>query len=434
MKNKVIYRGVLLLLAGSLFASCTREVPDIFDVPGAQRLQEAMNEIEQTLVAAPNGWEMRYYTQPETAGYVMLVKFDASGRVTVAAKNAATTSNRYTSAVSTWEVIGDNGPVITFNSYNDVLHAFSDPQNDGVGLGGDYEFIVLDWADASHLRLKGKKAEAYIDMYALDPAQDWEDYYAKIDAFNTIVFTNNDGAVFDFVAAGTTREVEYAQNMFQFTDETVPFGFIVLPTGVELYSGIVTANGDTARHFVLNEDMSALVCNDEGVDAKFVQGQTGAEYFVSYLAYSSTRSWVMDLGKMGNSSQNAYQSITDALASNGVALRGVEMRDNDSICTMKISYRLSNSSNNYSGLVYGKFELTEAGNVHFVYESADDDATGLFNGVANMDAEAGRKMLIDDFFGRELFCVPHSGGTLNYSELRMVAPEDNEFYFVSNKQ
>ena len=90
MKNKVIYRGALLLLAGSLFASCTREVPDIFDVPGAQRLQEAMNEIEQTLVAAPNGWEMRYYTQPETAGYVMLIKFDVNGSATVAAKNSVT--------------------------------------------------------------------------------------------------------------------------------------------------------------------------------------------------------------------------------------------------------------------------------------------------------------------------------------------------------
>lgn len=433
MKNKVIYRGALLLLAGSLFASCTREVPDIFDVPGAQRLQEAMNEIEQTLVAAPNGWEMRYYTQPETAGYVMLVKFDASGRVTVAAKNAATTSNRYTSAVSTWEVIGDNGPVITFNSYNDVMHAFSDPQNDGVGLGGDYEFIVLDWADANHLRLKGKKAEAYIDMYALDPAQDWEDYYAKIDAFNTIVFTNNDGAVFDFVAAGTTREVEYAQNMFQFTDETVPFGFIVLPTGVELYSGIVTANGDTARHFVLNEDMSALVCNDEGVDAKFVQGQTASEYFVSYLAYSPVRKWVWNLNLMGTSAQAAYNRIDEALQNTGMRIRGVEVTDNDTITSMKITYRLTNSSSDGEGFWRGTYSLTGDA-VQFVYVGADEDGEAIFNRAGNRDIEAGKTMLLDEFFAKQFVLSPYSGGSLNYSELRMQAVDDEEFYFVVNKQ
>ena len=431
MKNKVIYRGALLLLAGSLFASCTREVPDIFDVPGAQRLQEAMNEIEQTLVAAPNGWEMRYYTQPETAGYVMLVKFDASGRVTVAAKNAATTSNRYTSAVSTWEVIGDNGPVITFNSYNDVLHAFSDPQNDGVGLGGDYEFIVLDWADASHLRLKGKKAEAYIDMYALDPAQDWEDYYAKIDALNELVFLNNDGVVFNFSSSeGGVREMEYGYQLFNFLDETEHYGMIVLPTGIEFYSGI-PVGASVARHFEVNEDATALICTDEGVEATFTAGETAAEYCISYMNGGRQRSWEMDLDNMGASAQVAYDKFIDAMGN--VSIRSLVLNTSDTISSYlyEVTFRLNGVE--YVGHWYGDVQGSE-NTVQFVYEDADAIGKSLFSRAGKQDEEAGRALIMDALLEKKMTVKSNVSGTLNYSVLRFTDEVDGDCNFTMTKR
>lgn len=430
MKNKVIYHVALALLAGGVFASCTREVEDIFDVPGAQRLQEAMTEIEQTLVAAPNGWEMRYYTQPETAGYVMLIKFDANGRVTVAAKNAATTSNRYTSAVSTWEVIGDNGPVITFNSYNDVLHAFSDPQNDGVGLGGDYEFMVVDWADANHLRLKGKKAEAYIDMYALDPAQGWEDYYAKVDALNALVFLNNDGVVFNFSSEDGVREIEYGHQLFNFLDETEYYGMIVLPTGIEFYSGI-PVGASVARHFEVNEDATALICTDDGIDATFTAGETAAEYCVSYMNGGRQRSWELNLDNLEGSAKTAYDNFVDAMGN--VTVKSIVLNTSDTISSYlyAVTFRLNGVE--YVGHWYGDVQGTENA-VQFVYEDADATGRSLFARAGKQNEEAGRALIMDALLEKKMTVKSNVSGTLNYSVLRFTDETDAGCSFTMAKR
>ena len=266
MKNKVIYHVALALLAGGVFASCTREVEDIFDVPGAQRLQEAMTEIEQTLVAAPNGWEMRYYTQPETAGYVMLIKFDANGSAMVAAKNSVT-GGTYRSDVSTWEVIGDDGPVITFNSYNEVMHAFSDPQNDGVGLGGDYEFRVQETTD-SHLVLKGKKTDAYIDMYALNASVAWEAHLDELLVMDSYLFNNLvdlelrvNGAPL-YTLYNTTSHIfgvlPYGEENFDLMEDA---SFVVTSDGLMLYEAF-EVDGQQVRTFKLNESRTELVSQE----------------------------------------------------------------------------------------------------------------------------------------------------------------------------
>lgn len=265
--KKLIVNMVFCLALIGVFSACTREVDDIFDRSAAQRLEDAMNEIEEILVSAPNGWEMHYYTQPETAGYIMLVRFDANGKVMVAAKNEVTT-NRYKSDESTWEVIGDNGPVITFNSYNEVMHAFSDPKNDGVGMGGDYEFIVMEWTD-NMLRLKGKKTEAYMDMVLVDANKDWEAHIDEGQKMNTRLFdsavklalrvdekqyytlSNATSHIFSVLPYGVT-DVEMA----------TPLSFVVTTKGISLYENF-EVNGSKVRVFDLNPAATELVSRED---------------------------------------------------------------------------------------------------------------------------------------------------------------------------
>ena len=98
------------------------------------------------MIAPANGWEMAYFPnlEADAKGYNMVLKFNKNGNVSVTAKNNTTTGNKMmTDTASTWSVISDYGPLLTFDTYNDVFHAFSDPREDGAGMLGDYEFLIL---------------------------------------------------------------------------------------------------------------------------------------------------------------------------------------------------------------------------------------------------------------------------------------------------
>ena len=71
------------------------------------------------------------------------------------------------------------GSTLTFDTYNDIFHVFSDPSNalqigsDGLGMEGDYEFTVME-ATAEKVILQGKKTGNTIIMTPLNGS--WTEY------------------------------------------------------------------------------------------------------------------------------------------------------------------------------------------------------------------------------------------------------------------
>lgn len=163
MKTKYL---VLITLFAATMVACSRDEESLFDKSAAERAQEAIDSAFDVLTSSNTGWEMAYFPNLETSakGYNMVLKFNKNGNVSVTAKNSATTSNKLmTDTASTWTVKSDYGPLLTFDTYNDVFHAFSDPKEDGAGLLGDYEFLILK-ATPELVILKGKKHSAYSVM------------------------------------------------------------------------------------------------------------------------------------------------------------------------------------------------------------------------------------------------------------------------------
>ena len=163
MKAKYL---VIIGLLAATFAACSRDEESLFDKPAAIRAQEAIENAFDVLTSQEAGWEMAYFPnlEADAKGYNMVLKFNKNGNVSVTAKNAATTNNRImTDTASTWAVKSDYGPILTFDTYNDVFHAFSDPKDNGAGFLGDYEFLILK-ATPELVILKGKKHSAYTVM------------------------------------------------------------------------------------------------------------------------------------------------------------------------------------------------------------------------------------------------------------------------------
>ena len=206
---KKILSLTLLLAAGIGFTACVNEEDDLFDKTAAERLNEASALYSSRLMAQPNGWAMQLYPTndneaPYGSGYLVLCRFNKDHSVVVSMKNQFT-DNVYRTDTSLWEVITDNGPVLSFNSHNDCLHAFTDPEDilwtgnadepnneTGTGVGGDYEFIIVDAPeDASYMMLKGKKRGTYNLFTPVEEGVEYESYLADVENFMKTMFPSS---------------------------------------------------------------------------------------------------------------------------------------------------------------------------------------------------------------------------------------------------
>ena len=189
MKAKYL---VMIALLAATFAACSRDEESLFDKSAAERAREAVENAFDVLTTAENGWEMAYFPnlEADAKGYNMVLKFNKNGNVSVTAKNMTTTANKImTDTASTWVVKSDYGPLLSFDTYNDVFHAFSDPGNDGAGMLGDYEFLILK-ATPELVLLKGKKHSAYTVMRPMKTT-DLAAYFASCEKMQKVLFGNN---------------------------------------------------------------------------------------------------------------------------------------------------------------------------------------------------------------------------------------------------
>ena len=209
----------MLLGSALAFTGCAGEEEDLFDKSAAVRLNEASELYSSRLEAQPNGWAMQLYptTQNEAPygnGYLVLMDFNSDHSVLVAMNNTLT-GDSYMEDRSGWEVITDDGPVLTFNTKNSVMHLFSEPEdvsstgtkddpNDetGVGIGGDYEFIIVDAPeDASYMMLKGKKRGTYNLLTPVEEGVVYSDYLLDVKTFQQKMFPTT-SPTFDVVHFG----------------------------------------------------------------------------------------------------------------------------------------------------------------------------------------------------------------------------------------
>jgi hypothetical protein len=210
----------LILVTALGFSACSGEEDDLFEASAAERLNAASALYSARLTAQPNGWAMQYYPTyddeaPNGKGYLMLTRFnkdftvDVSGydwpewRYEKPANADADASeewichyiNEYREDTSFWEVITDNGPVLSFNSYNSAFHFFSDPdyRETGTGFGGDYEFVVVEAPeDASYMVLKGKKRGTYNLLTPVEEGIDYATYMADVKGFHNFIFPESE--------------------------------------------------------------------------------------------------------------------------------------------------------------------------------------------------------------------------------------------------
>lgn len=157
------------LVGIGLLQSCANEVDDLFDASAQQRMNEELKACRALLVSSQEGWTLDYYPSAKQTygGYAMTVKFDET-HVTAASE---ITDDPAETVSSLYSLKADMGPTLNFDTYNEILHYFADPdQTGGAGLGkgyeGDYEFVIQSHSE-NEILLKGKKTKNLMKMTRL---------------------------------------------------------------------------------------------------------------------------------------------------------------------------------------------------------------------------------------------------------------------------
>ena len=137
MKN--IINSILIGTAVLGLSACSlHDDTELFDEPAAERLEKNVAADKTLLESASNGWELHLWTGKDYSGggYTYFMKF-ANDKVTVSSDIAP--ANMKTT--SSYDVISDQGPVLTVNTYNEIFHYLAEPSmEDDDGEQQDYEF------------------------------------------------------------------------------------------------------------------------------------------------------------------------------------------------------------------------------------------------------------------------------------------------------
>jgi hypothetical protein len=179
-----LFKYLLLLTPVLFLVSCLHEEEDIFGEIPAIRMQKAIAEYKSLLTDAPNGWILNYYPELKygIGGFAIHLKFTANNKSVDAACEVATNVSPFEIATSEWDVIPYQGPVLTFDTYNEVIHYFSEVtgSSDRDGRAGDYDLVIMK-AVKDTFYLSGLKNENKMVMWKCptDPIE----YLRQVNAF-----------------------------------------------------------------------------------------------------------------------------------------------------------------------------------------------------------------------------------------------------------
>jgi len=398
--NKHLYIFALLLLAVvTSMTSCKNEVEEIFEQDAITRLEESVDYYTQVLTnngADSTKWQLEYFSNSEEPGYIYVVTFYNNGSVRMSGMNkwvgtvngGALGTVGYGSAVSLWDVIADNGPVLSFNSYNKYFHIFAEPEDipdltdedtdeTGYGHEGDYEFDLMKYSNDT-LYLTGKKYTIDMIMTRIDNKIDDEVYMNEVNAmadsfFNAkiphvyIVLPNQSRWI---VEDGATSILTlYQENADKITTQE-QHNVIITHDGLSFMTP-VTLEGYTIQNFNRKADGS-LLCRDDQTTVMRADE-------LSTVFTNTSLSWRLDLNDQGGNFASLMSSIASELtAYNKSSLVYVQLAYNKNMSCYNLTFNVKKGSNKYNPTYYCTITASGDEQVKFAFESEGDKAGALY--------------------------------------------------------
>ena len=255
----------LLALTCIVLQSCLFSEEEIFDESSANRATADVIKCQEILKDVPNGWKLEYYIGSNySAGAVtLLMKFDGK-QVEMASEAGAEGYKPGTIITSLYQVKSEQSTMLTFDSYNQLIHMFSGPLGLNMNVGGDYEFIIMS-ATPHKVILQGKKYKNIMEMTPMPKDIPWRIQIEDIiniekDAFLNTYRMEKGGQVLNyFIRDNGTMATFSAYNTDYSSAESLPY--IYTEKGLKLQSPY-NVNGVEVQHFKWDKKSRLFVCTD----------------------------------------------------------------------------------------------------------------------------------------------------------------------------
>ena len=297
------YITMCVAVVAIALTGCSRfEEDDLFEESAALRIEHNADKLQEILVDAPYGWVMQYYTGGGVSifeGFNLFAKFDKGGKVTMAGDHRFLrdgNAGKYTESASLYEVIREDGLVLAFNTWNDILTPFVDPVafwaapqfiiKDGEGMQGDQNLVIKSMS-GTEIICRGERYDAEVRLVKAD--RDWQTYIADTKAMKERITSDNIKSYYITGGGETMYLVGLKGGRYRFCERVnnplridslsccfTPYGF--------RNERVDTIGGHVFQEFKMNEDGSALV-NEDGTVRVIATWDT-------YLAETDEVMWI----------------------------------------------------------------------------------------------------------------------------------------------
>ena len=248
MKLNKIFITIGLAVTAMSLQSCLKDQEDFFDESSSERLQAVLENTKAILTSSENGWAFDYYPDRNLSygGYVYALKFDDK-KVTVRCEISASEAE-----TSFYKLTTTNGPVLSFDSYNSLMHFFATPSSSEYeAMDGDFEFMIMD-ATEDLVTLRGVRTGNTMYLHRLD--QDPATFIqAAGKIYDTNVLSNASGTI---GASEVTCENDVMTHYMEFSwGEGMTAGnyYLSTPTGIR-FKEPVEVNGATISELTYTFD------------------------------------------------------------------------------------------------------------------------------------------------------------------------------------
>lgn len=259
---KKIFNILMIAAVALSVQSCLHDDDEVFDKPAAERIAESVSETETLLKSSPNGWKFNYYLGSDysAGGTAMLMRFDdAKVYISCDAFPVDSVSS------STWSVKQDQGVVISIDTYNEILHAFSEPSSSALdGMEGDYEFIVQR-ATQDSIYVKGKKWKNKMVLTRVSEDTNWADYLTQVNnIYNTL-------GRYYMTTSGTQLAFDSDNRLAYVGDDTTNgYSYCATSTGI-VFAQPLTIDGKQVSSMSLDTATRSLASTELGTVSPYAK-------------------------------------------------------------------------------------------------------------------------------------------------------------------
>ena len=262
-------------LSACMLSSCLKEQEDFFDEPATLRLQNTLDRTAQILRSAEYGWAMDYYPDRNLnyGGYVYTVRFDSL-------KAEVRTELSPDSVVSSYYSMGsDDGAILTFDTYNKLMHFFATPSSSEYeAKDGDFEFVI-DSISQDVIKLHGKRNQNHVYLHRLtEPA---ESYISKVIDMGENFVARGSGSI---GSLQTDCQFDLNKRILQYTDEEGAehaHYFVFTDQGLRFYEPF-EVEGNRIEQLVIDSQLNMTAPENSAIQLK---GEPHDSTFVPYSAY-----------------------------------------------------------------------------------------------------------------------------------------------------